>query len=184
MSKVGQILIAHPGLPEHDFFYKSVIFIYSDTSDSTLGLVLNKKSKTSVKEICYSRGVLWPDGITRCHIGGPISPSSLIMLHTNNWSSTNTLEVGKSDYSVTSDDLMFEKMSAGDQPVYWKMCLGVAAWQPGQLQLELNGKFPYRPENSWLMAEPNDSIMFEYEGEDLWIKATELSSRQMLNSYF
>lgn len=183
MSMVGQLLIAHPGLPESEFFHKTVIFIYSDTPDGTLGLVLNKKSKTSVKEICYPRGILWPDGITKCHIGGPISQGSLIMVHTNNWNSTNTMDIANTGYSVSSDNLMFEKMAMGDQPVYWRMCLGIAAWQPGQLQLELNGRFPYKPENSWLTARPTDATMFEYDGEDQWIKATELSSQQMINSY-
>ena len=183
-SKEGKLLVAHPGLSEKDFFYRSVIFIYQDNEDGTFGLVLNKQSKTSVKEVLYDKGILWPDGINLMYKGGPVSTSSVILVHTDDWQSTNTMHVPGTQYSVSSDELMFLKMSDGNQPIYWRMTTGVAAWQPGQLQLELNGKFPYKPENSWLICEPNDATMFIYDGEDQWIKATELASQQMINSYF
>ena len=178
----GKLLIAHPGLSKNDFFYKTVIFIYSDSADGTLGLVLNKQTNTTVKEICYDKGILWPDGINKTYQGGPVSKQSLIMIHTaDHWQSSNTMRLGK--YAVTSDELMFHKMANGDQPAFWRMTLGIAAWQPGQLQLELKGKFPYKTENSWLTADPNDATMFAYDGEDQWIKATELASQQMIDSY-
>lgn len=185
MSKYeGKLLVAHPGLDKKDFFYRSVIFIYQDNPDGTLGLVLNKQSEISIKEVLYEKGILWPDGINRIYAGGPVNKSALIMIHTDEWQSTNTHFISNTSYGVSSDELMFMKMSDGNQPVYWKMTMGVAAWQPGQLQLELNGKFPYKAENSWLLCDPSDATMFVYDGDELWVKATELASQQMINSFF
>ena len=183
-NHIGKLLIAYPGLPKKDFFHKSVIFLYQDSKDGTLGLVLNKKLDVSVKEICYDRGTLWPDGITRCYSGGPLSRSSVILVHTDDWTSANTMHINKTGYCVSSDDFMFEKMSMGNQPAYWRMCLGISGWQFGQLNLELDGKYPYKNENSWLTATPNDSIMFAHDGEEQWKKALEHSSHQMIDSYF
>lgn len=179
----GKLLIAHPHLKKSDYFYQSVIFVYSDSADGTLGLVLNKQAKTSIKEICYDKGILWPDGINRVYDGGPVSKTSLIMVHTaDTWASTNTMHLGK--YAVSSDELMFHKMANGDQPAYWRMTMGIAAWQPGQLAMELNGKFPYKNSNSWLTATPTDATMFVYDGEKQWTHAVDQASQQMINSYF
>ena len=185
MSKhLGKILVSHPGLSKKDYFYKSVVFLYNDSKDNTLGLVLNKPLNTSVKEICYDRGILWPDGVTRCYAGGPLSRQSVILVHSNEWQSTNTIHIPNTKYCVSSDELMFEKMSMGNQPIYWRMCLGISGWQAGQLDLELKAKYPYKTENSWLTVNPVDSIMFEYEGVKQWEHAMELSSQQMIDSYF
>ena len=184
MSRVGKILIAHPNLPSSDWFHKTVIYIYTEKEeDGTLGLCLNMPSRTRLKDLCADKGIIYPEGYTYVNLGGPVSQSSVIMLHTDEWASANTIEGGPG-YRLSSDLQMFESLSLGDQPAYWKVFSGLCAWGPNQLDMELAGKFPYDNKNSWLTATANDDILFNYDGEEQWEKAVELSSQQMIDSYF
>jgi putative AlgH/UPF0301 family transcriptional regulator len=79
---------------------------------------------------------------------------------------------------------MLEKMATGNEPGLWRMVVGICSWSPGQLELELSGKYPYRPENSWLTVKANRSIMFEHDGDKQWQKAMDLSSKTMLDNFF
>lgn len=182
MSRQGQILIAHPNLPEQTPFHKTVIYIFNDGPEGTQGIILNKPTRYRVNEFMEEQG--FPIHVTkeRMRFGGPVSTKMVFMLHTEDFDSASTMPAGKG-LKLSCDDFMLEKMAMGYQPSLWRMMVGVAAWQPGQLDMELNGKPPYRPENSWLTADANDSILFEYDGEKQWTKALELASRQMINSY-
>jgi len=183
-NRVGKLLIAHPNLPSTDWFYRAVIYIYADREDEgTLGICLNTRSKTSVQKLCNDKGIIYPESHSAIYTGGPVSPNSVTMLHTDEWHSTNSTKAGPS-YILSSDMQMFERLSLGDQPAYWRMFSGLCAWKPGQLDAELSAKFPYKPENSWLTATANDDIMFRYEGEAQWTTALALCSQEILDTYF
>jgi len=183
-NRVGKLLIAHPNLPEDNWFRKTVIYIYADDEDKgTLGLALNVKTDLSVQTLCSQRGVDFPYRIPQVYKGGPVSETSIILLHTNEWRGTNTSTAGPT-YNLTSDDYMFDRLALGDQPARWRMFLGLCGWRPGQLDMELAGQFPYGRENSWLTADANDYILFELDGDKMWEAAIELSSRQMFSTYF
>ena len=50
--------------------------------------------------------------------------------------------------------------------------------------MELKGKRPYRPENSWLIGQSNDNIIFNYENDEQYKRAVNLCSKQMIDQYF
>jgi putative AlgH/UPF0301 family transcriptional regulator len=60
----------------------------------------------------------------------------------------------------------------------------MCAWQPGQLDRELKGLPPFKAENSWLIADPNDTIVYDYDGDTQWEKALTYSRQQMINFFF
>jgi putative transcriptional regulator len=183
-NRVGKLLIAHPNLPKDNWFNKTVIYIYADDDEKgTLGVAMNVKTNLPVKKVCYEKGVLYPDSTKAVFKGGPVAEASIFMFHSDDWKNNTTLTAGPR-YCLTSDDTMFEKLALGDTPAYWRLFLGICAWQPGQLDMELSGRFPFKSEHSWLTADANDHILFEYDGEEQWQKALELSSQQMINSYF
>lgn len=183
MSRTGSLLIAHPNLSVGTPFYRSVIYIYNDDESGTLGLIVNKPTKFTFSQLAESKGYEYPLTRDFIRIGGPVNEKAMFILHTNDWRSTNTIKIAE-NISISSDDFMIEKIGVGSQPCFWRIMGGVCAWQPGQLDAELKGIPPFRPENSWLTARANDSILFEYDGERQWEKAVELSSQQMINSYF
>jgi len=181
---IGKLLIAHPNLPDGNPFTRSVIYIATDNAEGTTGLILNRPSNFSVSEFLNKRNYITNiNSPNRMRFGGPVNTNSVFMLHSNDWESASSMDVGKG-LSVTSDDFMLEKLSLGYVPAYWRMFVGTCGWQPGQLEMELKGQPPYRPENSWLTCEADDNILFNYDGDDQWVKATDLASQQMINSYF
>lgn len=183
MIKQGNLLIAHPKLPKTNPFCKTVIYVYESNDQGVMGLVINRATNYTIKDLCKSKGFIYPESRTALHQGGPVNESALILLHTDDWHSENTAIAGKG-LCVSSDNLMLKKLSHGDVPLYWRMFSGMSAWTKSQLHMELNGQFPYKPENSWLTAQANDDIVFEYDGEEQWEQAIELSSRQMINQFF
>lgn len=183
MGRVGKLLIAHPKLSAQSPFYKSVIFIYAENSQGVMGLIINKPTRFTVSNLAEARGIEFP--LTKDYIraGGPVNDKALLMLHTDDWSSSNTVDICPG-LRISSDDFMIEKLAQGYQPTYWRMMGGICAWAPGQLDMELKGQEPYRPENSWLTCKANEDILFTYDGERQWDKALDLSSRQLFNQYF
>ena len=182
-NRLGQLLIAHPNLSKSNPFYKTVIYIYEHNELAVMGTVLNRNTNCTIQSLFDAKGHCYSNSSPTLHAGGPVNQAALVMLHSDEWSSTNTAAAGPG-IRITSDNLMFEKMAMGDEPVNWRMFNGLCSWTYGQLDMELSGKFPYRPENSWLTATANDDIMFECDGEELWEQALELSKTQMINEFF
>ena len=74
----GQLLIAGPGLLDPNFF-RTVVLMVEHSDEGALGLVLNRPSETSVGEaVSGVDDLLDPD--EQMFIGGPVQPSSLIVL--------------------------------------------------------------------------------------------------------
>ena len=178
----GKLLIAHPKLPVGNPFKETVIYVTQDQDDATIGLILNLNSNTSVKKICNEKGILFTDGRPKLFKGGPINPSVLMMLHSDEWSSQHTTKSAHK-LAVSSDMLMFEKLGQGDIPVYYRIFAGITAWQPGQLHAEVNGHGPYTEKLAWLLADPNDDIIFGSQGQEQYVSALELCGQQVFNQY-
>lgn len=183
MNRAGTLLIAHPNLPANNPFSQSVIYIIMDNDKGVHGVVLNKPSQYKVFKLISEYGFDAGHLTGNVHAGGPVFKNKLNLLHTTEWTSQSTVRVTK-DVGITSDTFMMEKLSSSFQPQSWRMFAGLCAWQPGQLELELSGKHPYRPENSWLTAYADLNILFNYDGEKQWEKALQTSSRQMINQFF
>lgn len=184
MNRTGKILVANPLMPLSNPFNKSVIYIYQDDDmQGTTGLVLNRQSKHTFQDLCADHNIIFPDNKKKVYMGGPVNPSAMVLLHTDEWQSQNTAHAGKR-YHISSDRFMFMKMSQGDVPAYWRMHVGLSQWAPGQLDREIEGIFPYNKSHKWLTIEANDDILFEYDGEEQWNKALELCGKEMFDQYF
>lgn len=175
MSYKGKLLVAHPNLNE-GVFARSVIFVYQDDGNGTVGLILNKPTQWRVSQLLREKGMLY-EGSEHVYKGGPVNEHAVIMLHEDQWYSSNTLQVSKG-LAVTSDIPMMEKLAMGNAPACWRLFAGVAGWAPGQLQLELKSRV------GWLTCDANDSIVFDKDGERQWNKAVQMCSQQMIDHYF
>lgn len=176
-DRVGKLLIANPNVPPNSPFGNSVIYMYSDHPlKGSTGVILNKQSNTTVQEMCYDQRIAYHQTSHKVHIGGPVNPQAMVLLHSDEWQSQNTVYAGN-QLSISSDKLMFLKLSQGDEPAYWRMFVGYSGWAPQQLDMEIKGK-------QWLTAEANDDIIFEYDGVEQWTKALELCSQQTIDQWF
>ena len=183
MNKIGKLLIAHPNVEAENIFAKTVIYVYQDDSEQgSLGVILNKPSRFRITDIAAEKNIVFGDTTKKVYHGGPVNPQALVLLHSDDWYSTNTVGAGN-NLCVSSDNNMLGKISNGDEPAYWRLFGGMCGWAPGQLEAELSGQWPYRPENSWLTADANDSLIYDYDGKSQWTNLVEISSQQMFDKY-
>ena len=176
-SRCGQLLISHPNFPKQSPFSKSLIYIYQDDSvNGTVGVVLNKASRTSVSMLCEQNQIMFGDTQPMMYMGGPVNTSSLLILHTDDWASSNTANAG-GRLRISSDNHMFLKLGQGNVPIYWRAFFGFASWTPGQLQTELDNSM-------WLTADADENIIYDYSGDKQWNKALELCSQQTIDYFF
>jgi putative transcriptional regulator len=170
----GRLLVAHPKLTEGAFAY-SVIYVYQDNASGTVGIVLNKPTSWKVKEFLASKDFDYL-GSQVIYKGGPVNEQAIVMLHDDNWYSSNTMPVG-ANLAISSDLLMLEKISMDNTPSQWRLFAGVAAWAPGQLEREIRSPI------GWQIATPDKSIVFDKDGERQWNKAIQLCSQQLIDQY-
>ena len=165
----GDLLVATPQLSTQPW-RKSVVFITEANSRSIMGTILNQPTLMTTYDVT---DLDIPNN--RIYMGGPISTHAMFMLHTSDFVSSNTLEVTDS-WSVSSDTLMFEKLSIGDQPVWHRMYMGAASWQPQQLENELSRR-------SWMIINKPSFVLVTQEPEDLWQECIDHISNSMFENY-
>lgn len=180
-NMVGQLLVAPPA-QNNDFWEKTVVFLYEQTANSTVGLIVNKPSEKKLADLAEHHDLEYT-GNDVIHIGGPVNPSALVMLHTDDWACTNTMHIG-GPWRVSSDRTMLGRICAGDRPRRWKMFLGMSVWTPIQLEGEIRGNPPWDKKTAWVTAPANESVIFSNSPERSWKKGIDLAAQSMVSNYF
>ena len=101
----GSLLIANP---KHADNHQQgmVVYITESTNYSTMGIVLNSSDSYYLSDLLEKKGISWPFE-TLVNIGGNYSPTCMIMLHSGDWYSSNTMPI-TTDISISSDHVMLE----------------------------------------------------------------------------
>ena len=92
----------------------------------------------------------------RLHQGGPQEGGRGFVLHTNDWSSDGSLQVG-GDLALTASVDILKAIAKGDGPKHAILALGYAGWAPGQLEEEIQ-------HNGWLHCDADAELIF---GDDV-----------------
>jgi putative transcriptional regulator len=172
MNLIGNLLIAPPAV-KGNFWYKTVIMITEHHNHGTVGLVINKRSNLTIQDFGNQIGIpLNIEGYV--YQGGPVNPQSLSFLHSNEWHSKNTLRINET-FSISSADDILPRLAMGDQPLRWRVFLGLCGWGPGQLLGELKGTPPWRKEHSWCTSSADLDLIFESDQKDQWCSALDRS---------
>ena len=174
MDLIGKCLIARPSI-EDPLFKRSVVFIYEQNVAGIAGVIINQRSPISTHDIFLNRGFSPSEAAEKVYVGGPVNSNAVLILHTSEWKTTNTLKVN-SDLSVSSDDLMFYKFVNGDKPEGYKFITGVAAWHPLQLKQELNN-------NRWLISNLTVHQILDTDSRQLWDVAIETNAKQTIDRF-
>src|ERR1700751_1376197 len=128
----GQLLVAGPALLDHNF-WRTVVLVVEHNDEGALGLVLNRPSETSVADAVPQLETLL-DPQERLFIGGPVQPSSVIVL-AQFQDATDAGLIACDDVGVLGTGPSPDEMSAGVRS--GRAFLGHAGWGPGQLDGEL-----------------------------------------------
>lgn len=135
MIKPGTLLIAHPKFTQ-GIFGRSVVLITEHHSQGSVGFIINKptqfKVKNIIEHICLNEVAEQP-----VYSGGPVSPRAVCLLHSDEWYSSNTMQITPG-IAITSDRFMIDKFNTGNTPHNYIIAVGMASWHPGQLDNELS----------------------------------------------
>jgi len=176
LLRQGSVLVAHPRnhLREHP---NSVVLVTESTPNSTMGLLLNKPSGATLQELMRQKNVDWP-WPTPVYAGGDVNPTALVMLHTTEFSSSNTMYVGN-NLAISSDNLMLEKLEMGAHPHWYRMFLGCMGWMPIDLAQEIK-----RSNAPWLMLDTPSLKLIQSAENKTWRRAIDECSQNTFADYF
>src|SRR3954451_16634754 len=76
-SLKGQLLIASPSIHDPNF-RRTVVYMTEHGDEGSMGLVLNRAAETTVGEAVPD--LAWLAGDDIVHVGGPVSPQSVVVL--------------------------------------------------------------------------------------------------------
>jgi putative transcriptional regulator len=152
----GQLLVAGPALLDPNF-WRTVVLIVEHNEDGALGLVLNRPSETSVGEAVPQLSELL-DPTQDLFIGGPVQPSSVIVLAEFDDPAEAAL-IAFDDVGVLGTGPSEEQLGAGIRA--GRAFLGHAGWGPGQLDGELE-------RGDWILEPAKLEDAFSSQARQLW----------------
>jgi putative transcriptional regulator len=153
----GQLLIASPALVDPNF-RRTVVLVAEHDPAGALGVVLNRPTEHTVSE-----AVSELDREDRLHAGGPVQPSSLIVIAEFAEPELAALLID-GDIGFPGQDADLHDVDRWARRV--RFFAGYAGWGPGQLDGELESE-------DWIVAPFEAADAFDGEADSLWSRALE-----------
>ena len=165
----GKLLVAPPGMPDPRF-RKTVVFIWRHDVSGAAGVIINKRcQRPTFDHICREGSITLKSGVNPpVYYGGPVLNNVVGVLHSTEYrlASTNTLI--DDTVGFTLDSKILEDVAQGNGPLNRMITLGMANWETGQLEAELD-PVPPRPKTmSWLIIPYDNDIIFNTKPEEIW----------------
>lgn len=171
----GSILIAHPVYAQAPHS-EAVVFITESNSYSTSGLALNTPTDYNLHALLEPHGIDWQSTDT-LYMGGDHYPSAMVMLHTTEWYSSNTMQIDHS-LAISSDDLMIDKLEMGNTPAWYRLFVGCTAWDADDLADQLRS-----PKPQWLLLSKPSQVLIELADANIWHCAIAEYSQKVFEEY-
>jgi putative transcriptional regulator len=176
----GQLLITPPFI-KSGFWAKTVVLVTEHKLDNSTGLIINKPSQVSIQEFGKQLGfdLRYPGYV---QIGGPINIHNLILLHTSEWSSDNTLQINDT-FSISSSEDILPRLANKDHPAKWRILMGLCGWDSNQLEDEIDGTLPQYRNTSWCVTQANTELVFNSNSTVQWNKSIDCSAIEFTSNY-
>lgn len=156
---VGRILISVPFYSD-SFFYRTVVVLTDYDKSSCVGLVINKVSHFSVKDIVSKLNIEDP-----IYVGGPVSHSLAFALHNYpHFERRHKLMEGV--YIGYDENLLSYMESKRVLGLKFKFFVGYSGWYPKQLENEIE-------RNLWVVSTADPELILDTPTELIWTKAVE-----------
>lgn len=160
LNLTHHFLIAMPGLQD-EAFSKSVIYMCEHSERGALGLVINKPSDITLKNLFDKVELpLRRSDLTEAPVfqGGPVQTERGFVLHESMMPGAeavyaSTMSIPGGLEMTTSKDVL-EALSTGAGPRRVFVSLGYSAWGEGQLESEIS-------DNSWLTVAADLDLIFD-----------------------
>ena len=177
---VGDLLIAPPAMTDPRF--RSTVLLLAHHDQNSMAFCLNRDTDITLAEAIADVGIPGVPDLP-LYWGGPVCRNTLWMLHDSQWSSSNTVMINDT-WSLTSHITMFERLADADFPERFRVVMGCASWNAGQLEAELTGLPPWSDHSSWLIANaPDPDWLLECPTDQLWRQSCQLSAQQAVSAW-
>jgi putative transcriptional regulator len=145
----GQLLIASPQLS--DYFRRTVVLVIEHNEDGAMGIVLNRRTETSVAEAVPSLTELAGEEDV-VYSGGPVETDSVLALG-------DFVDPSESGKQVAGSLGLLDPDRPEPDLRRLRIFAGYAGWAPGQLDAEME-------QDAWIVtpARPEDA----FAAEDVW----------------
>jgi len=140
--KKGQLLIAEPSIIGDLSFNRSVILLAEHNKDGSVGFILNKPLKYTIKDLVPNI-----EANFKIYNGGPVEQDNLYFIHNIPELITNSIEISSGifwggDFELTRSLINEGKIKKDNIRFF----LGYTGWETLQLENEMES-------NSWIIAE-------------------------------
>jgi putative transcriptional regulator len=165
----GKLLVAPPNMTDWRF-QKSVIYMWRHDVMGAAGVMVNKAVKTpSWETICREGSITrTSDKSHSTWYGGPILTSLIGVLHTSDWHSKTSNGRSDDPARFTLDRDILEAIARDEGPKQSMITIGMANWEAGQLELEIEAQPPRPATMSWLMLDFDEDLVFGEKQHDFW----------------
>lgn len=178
----GQLLVSQPKHTE-GHFSKSVILVAQHNDSGAWGVITNRIARTvKLKHIMEAAGIEF-DGDEMAYIGGPVEPTRVQVVHTLDWSSSNTLKI-TDDIGITGDVSVLAAITKGEGPKLYRAGVGLSVWSAGQLDGEQSGVAPWTPDHQWLTTPATVDLVLNGIGEEQWQTAIDACVKHRISELF
>lgn len=159
--KPGSVLISEP-FTRDAYFKKSVILISEHNDEGTIGFILNKPVKVTLKDLIKD----FPDINTNVSIGGPVETNSVHFIHSLGKKIADTKNIIDQIYWGGDFKKLIQLANLGliDEN-HVKFFIGYAGWKPGQLAEEIKNHY-------WKVSYLNQDEIIDNDPR-LWYSAVE-----------
>lgn len=174
-SLCGKFLIAMPGMGDQRF-ERSVIFICAHSDEGAMGLIINQILTTptvpdflkQLEIITEEEKIELPASASAksLYVGGPVEPGRGFVLHSPEFKSESTLDVGD-NICLTATLEILRLIAKGEGPENTLMALGYSGWSAGQLEDEIFA-------NGWLTVEADTDIVFRTNNDSKYERSLKL----------
>ncbi|MCL8005807.1 YqgE/AlgH family protein [Gelidibacter japonicus] len=138
----GHLLIAEPSIIGDTSFNRSVILLADHTIEGSVGFILNKPLKYTLKDLVPDT-----DAEFKVYNGGPVEQDNLYFIHKIPDLIPESIEISLGIYWGGDFDVVLNLINKGAiKPCDIRFFLGYSGWEPSQLESELEI-------NSWIVTE-------------------------------
>jgi putative transcriptional regulator len=168
-SLAGKLLVAMPGIGDPRFD-QAVILMCMHTSETAMGLIINKpRAELTLGDVLGHLGIEAEPTLASRQVlaGGPVKQDRGYVLHSQDFSAEDATQTVAPGVNLTATRDVLMAMATDHPPERFVLALGHSNWGAGQLESELAG-------NAWLVAEPDQAIIFGEAHEGKWTSAIRL----------
>ena len=165
----GKLLVAPPNMPDWRFA-KSVVYMWRHDVAGAAGVIVNKICKhPDFKHVCSEGGIpLDPVYNQSVYYGGPVLTNIIGVLHTKDIQLGSSQSRKQDQLAYTLDRKMLDMIAQGGGPTRKLITLGMANWEAGQLEAELDPQPPRPKAMSWLVLPYEEDLVFNVKHDELW----------------